>query len=199
MGFGTLRVINEDRVAPGQGFGTHPPSRHGDHQLRAGGRAGAQGQHGHGFRDPARRRAAHERGHRRVPQRVQSVGERSPCTSCRSGSSPNQYGIAPGYEQKNFTREEKKGRLRLIASPDGAEGSVKIHQDARVYAGVLEGDDAVTYALAAGSPGLCARGARVSAVERHRADRWRRGQDQRARRNCACRVGRARKCCCSIW
>jgi redox-sensitive bicupin YhaK (pirin superfamily) len=63
---------------------------------------------------------------------------------------PNQYGVAPGYEQKNFTREEKKGRLRLIASPDGAEGSVKIHQDARVYASVLEDGDAVTYALPPG-------------------------------------------------
>jgi redox-sensitive bicupin YhaK (pirin superfamily) len=63
---------------------------------------------------------------------------------------PSQYGIAPSYEQKNFPAELKKGRLRLIASPDNAEGSVKLHQDARVYAGVLEGDDAVTYALPAG-------------------------------------------------
>ena len=58
--------------------------------------------------------------------------------------------MQPSYEQKNFTREDKKGRLRLVASPDGADGSVKIHQDARVYASVLEGADAVTYALEPG-------------------------------------------------
>ncbi len=61
-----------------------------------------------------------------------------------------QSGVKPSYEQKNFTRAEKKGRLRLVASPDGAEGSVQIHQDAWVYASVLDGEDAVSYALPAG-------------------------------------------------
>jgi redox-sensitive bicupin YhaK (pirin superfamily) len=63
---------------------------------------------------------------------------------------PNRAGVAPGYEQKNFPAAEKKGRLRLIVSPDGADGSVQIHQDARVYAAVLDADDAATYSLPEG-------------------------------------------------
>jgi hypothetical protein len=61
---------------------------------------------------------------------------------------PNEYGIAPSYEQKSFSGDDKQGRLRLIASPDAAEGSLKIHQDARVYAAVLNDGDAVSYDLA---------------------------------------------------
>jgi redox-sensitive bicupin YhaK (pirin superfamily) len=63
---------------------------------------------------------------------------------------PNQFGVKPGYEQKNFPQAQKKGRLRLVASPDGANGSVKIHQEAWVYACVLDGDDAAAYALPSG-------------------------------------------------
>jgi redox-sensitive bicupin YhaK (pirin superfamily) len=62
---------------------------------------------------------------------------------------PNRFGVAPAYEQKTFSAADKKGRLRLIVSPDGAEGSVQIHQDARVYATILDGADAVSYALPA--------------------------------------------------
>ena len=53
---------------------------------------------------------------------------------------PDQRGIAPGYEEKNYPAAEKRGRLRLIASPDRAQGSVLIHQDARVYAGLFDGE-----------------------------------------------------------
>jgi redox-sensitive bicupin YhaK (pirin superfamily) len=63
---------------------------------------------------------------------------------------PNVRGIEPGYEQTRFEPAEKRGRLRLIASPDGAEGSVTIHQDARVYAGLFEGDESAELALAPG-------------------------------------------------
>ena len=62
-----------------------------------------------------------------------------PRISCRSGSSPTCAAFAPSYEQKTFADSEKRGRLRLVASPDGAEGSVLIHADARVYAGLLDG------------------------------------------------------------
>jgi redox-sensitive bicupin YhaK (pirin superfamily) len=63
---------------------------------------------------------------------------------------PNQLGIAPGYEQKHFEDAEKRGRLRLIASGDGAEGSVLIQQDARLYAGLLEGAESAELQIAAG-------------------------------------------------
>ncbi len=59
-------------------------------------------------------------------------------------------GIAPGYEEKRFEAADKRGRLRLVASPDGAEGSVTIHQDARVYAGLFDGDERATLAVAPG-------------------------------------------------
>ena len=57
---------------------------------------------------------------------------------------PNVEGIAPSYEEKRFTPQEKRGRLRLIASPDQSEGSVLIHQDARVYAGLLDGAESAS-------------------------------------------------------
>lgn len=63
---------------------------------------------------------------------------------------PDVTGIAPGYEQKHFDTASKRGRLRLIASRDAREGSVKIHQDADIYASVLEGADKVVHELAAG-------------------------------------------------
>jgi redox-sensitive bicupin YhaK (pirin superfamily) len=63
---------------------------------------------------------------------------------------PAKAGIAPGYEQQTFSDADKRGRLRLVASPDGAEGSVTIHQDARVYATVLGPGQKVTHALAPG-------------------------------------------------
>jgi hypothetical protein len=60
---------------------------------------------------------------------------------------PSVTGIAPSYEQKHFKPEEKRGRLRLIASPDGADGSVTIHQDALVYAGLFDGRENASYDL----------------------------------------------------
>jgi redox-sensitive bicupin YhaK (pirin superfamily) len=66
---------------------------------------------------------------------------------------PNVQGIAPSYEEKRFATEDKQGRLRLIASSDGREGSVTIHQDAALYAGILNGDDRVEHALAPGRRG----------------------------------------------
>jgi redox-sensitive bicupin YhaK (pirin superfamily) len=63
---------------------------------------------------------------------------------------PNVRGIAPGYEQKHFDAASKRGRLCLVASPDGAEGSVTIHQDARIYAALLEGAERARHSIAAG-------------------------------------------------
>ncbi|MDQ2640176.1 MAG: quercetin 2,3-dioxygenase [Pseudomonadota bacterium] len=63
---------------------------------------------------------------------------------------PERRGIAPGYEQKHFAPEEKRGRLRLIVSPDGAQDSVRIHQDARIHAGLFDGAEQATLALTPG-------------------------------------------------
>ena len=60
---------------------------------------------------------------------------------------PNESGIEPGYEQKRFPDEDKRGRLRLVASPEGAEGSVRIHADARLYVGLFDGAEQATMVL----------------------------------------------------
>jgi redox-sensitive bicupin YhaK (pirin superfamily) len=57
---------------------------------------------------------------------------------------PDRMGVQPGYEQKHFADEQKRGRLRLVVSGDGAEGSVRIHQDARMHAGLFDGDEAAS-------------------------------------------------------
>jgi redox-sensitive bicupin YhaK (pirin superfamily) len=62
---------------------------------------------------------------------------------------PDQRGVTPSYEQKHFAAEEKRGKLRLIASADGADGSVRIHQDAKVYAGLFDGAEQAEFAIGA--------------------------------------------------
>jgi redox-sensitive bicupin YhaK (pirin superfamily) len=149
MGFGSLRVINEDRVQPGQGFGTHP---HRDMEIISYVLDGA---------------LAHKDSTGTVgvirPGDVQRMSAGTGILHSEFNHSqqdlvhflqiwiePSVTGIAPSYEQKTFDHGEKRGRLRLVASPDGAEGSVKIHQDARMYSALLDGGDAATHALAPG-------------------------------------------------
>ena len=117
--------------AAGDGLRHARPSRHGDHQLCARRRARAQRQHGQRLGDRPGRRAADERRTRRAAQRVQSVEDRArafPADLDRAGALRHR----PGYEQTHVPAAAKRGRLRLIASPDGRDGSVTIHQDATV-------------------------------------------------------------------
>lgn len=151
MGFGNLRVINEDRIDPGTGFGTHghrdmeiisyvlsgelahrdtlgnvkgiPP---GDVQRMSAGRGVMHSEFNH-----AKDRTTH---------------------FLQIWIEPNVTGIEPSYEQKSFADAEKRGKLRLVASPDGAQGSVLIHADARLYAGLFDGAERATLALDAARP-----------------------------------------------
>ena len=149
MGFGHLRVINEDRIQPGTGFGTHG---HRDMEIISYVLEGA---------------LAHKdsmgNGSAIVPGDVQrmSAGKgvlHSEFNHAQDGVThflqiwiePNVTGIPPSYEQKHFDAASRQGKLRLVASPDGREGSVKIHQDAFLYAGLLDGADRVTHKLQPG-------------------------------------------------
>ena len=160
MGFGALRVINDDRIAASRGFGAHP---HRDMEIITYPLAGLlrhQDSMGHGstIRPGIVQRMSAGRGV------VHSEMNPSPDTEAhilQIWIEPDVRGIEPSYEQKRFGPDEKRGRLRLVASPDGAEGSVTIHQDARVYAGLFDGAERAEHALAHGRKGYVhlARGA----------------------------------------
>ena len=147
--FGPLRVINEDRVAPGMGFGTHGHRdmeiisyvlegelahkdsmgngsviRPGDVQRMSAGTGVRHSEYNH---------AAHDTTH-----------------FLQIWIVPAENGIDPSYEEKHFAAADKRGKLRLVASADGADGSVLVHQDIRLYAGLFDGDEAATLALAPG-------------------------------------------------
>jgi redox-sensitive bicupin YhaK (pirin superfamily) len=143
MGWGNLRVINEDRIAPGTGFGTHG---HRDMEIISYVISG---------------NLAHKDSMGNVkgipPGDVQRMSAGSGVQHSEFNHAPNDTthffqiwiepnvtGIAPSYEQKTFTAPEKQGSLRLVASSDAAQGSVKIHADARMYSGLLDGAEQAT-------------------------------------------------------
>ena len=140
MGFGPLRVINEDRVEPGRGFGTHG---HRDMEIISyvlEGELAHRDSLGSGsvIRPGDVQRMSAGRGVRHSEFNNSATDQ---AHFLQIWIQPNVLGIAPEYEEKHFEPEEKRGRLRLIASPDGANGSVRIHQDARVYAGLFDGTE----------------------------------------------------------
>ena len=149
MGFRALRVINEDRVQPAQGFGTHG---HRDMEILSyvleGGLAHKDSTGGGGVIKPGDvQRMSAGTG---VMHSEYNASRTEPVHFLQIWLLPGRRGIAPGYEQKNFPAEQRQGQLRLIASPDAADGSVTIHQDARVYSTLLGKGQTVTHALAPG-------------------------------------------------
>jgi quercetin 2,3-dioxygenase len=139
MGFGNLRVINEDRIAPGTGFGTHG---HRDMEIVSyvlDGALGHKDSIGNGAvivpgevqRMSAGRGIAHSEFNHAAGQATHFL---------QIWLLPNERGIEPGYEQKAFADADKRGTLLLVASPDGREGSVRLHADASLFAGLFNGD-----------------------------------------------------------
>ena len=147
--FGPLRVINEDRVQPGMGFGTHG---HRDMEIISyvlSGELAHQDSMGNGSTirpgDVQRMSAGNGVRHSEF-----NPSQSEPVHFLQIWIQPNERDIEPSYEEKAFSVEEKRGRLRLIASPDRTQGSVLIHQDARVYAGLFDGTESATLNVAAG-------------------------------------------------
>ena len=149
MGWGNLRVINDDLIAPGTGFGKH----------------------GHRDMEIVSYVLAVELAHQDSMGNIEAIppgdvqrmsagsgvmhsefnaSERDPVHFLQIWIEPSARGVPPGYEQKHFAAEDRRGKLKLIASPDGGEGSVTIHQDARVYAGLFDGAEAQRFELPAG-------------------------------------------------
>jgi quercetin 2,3-dioxygenase len=151
MGFGPLRVINEDRIAPGMGFGTHS---HHDMEILTyvlEGELSHKDSIDHGAAAAVIRPGDVQRMSAGTGVRHSEFNQSAQTTHLlQIWIEPNVRGIVPSYEEKRFGAKEKRGRLRLVASPDGAKGSVKIHQDARLYIGSFTGDERAALPLEKG-------------------------------------------------
>jgi len=151
MGFGPLRVINEDRIREGTGFGAHG---HRDMEIITYVLEGAIA-----HKDSIGTGSTIEAGD--VQRMSAGTGVRHSEYNAHAGEThflqiwiePRSTGIEPSYEQKHFPPQEKRGRLRLIASPDGRDGSVRMNQDALLYAGLFDGAERAELALGRGRKG----------------------------------------------
>jgi quercetin 2,3-dioxygenase len=157
MGLGPLRVINEDRVAPGGGFPTHP---HRDMEIISyvveGGLAHRDSTGASSVIRPGDvQRMSAGTG---VRHSEYNASETKPVHFLQIWIMPERQGLKPSYEQKTFSAEEKRGKLRLVGSRYGREGSVVIHQDVDLYATLLEPGEGVSHRMAA------SRGAWVQVV-----------------------------------
>ncbi|MES2106050.1 MAG: pirin family protein [Pseudomonadota bacterium] len=152
MGFGPLRVINEDWIDPGMGFGTHG---HRDMEIITyvlEGEIAHKDSMGNGsvIRPGDVQRMSAGTG---VMHSEFNASQTNSAHLLQIWIMPDRNGIPPGYEEKNFSREDKLGRLRLVASPDAEDGAVKIHQDARLYVGLFDGEQQAGLKLAPGRLG----------------------------------------------
>jgi quercetin 2,3-dioxygenase len=149
MGFRALRVINEDWIKPGMGFPTHP---HRDMEIVT-----------YVLEGTLEHRDSMGNGSVIRPGEVQRMSAGTGITHSEYNGSrteplhllqiwilPSKNGVTPGYQQQAFSEEEERGVLRLVASPDGREGSVTIHQDVNLYAALLEADEELVYSIPAG-------------------------------------------------
>jgi redox-sensitive bicupin YhaK (pirin superfamily) len=149
MGFRSLRVMNEDRVSPGEGFGTHP---HRDMEIVSYVLEGA-----------LEHRDSIGNGEVLSPGEFQRITAGTGITHSEFNSSakellhfyqiwlfPEKKGLPPSYEQKGFPVEERLNRLRLVAAPGGTDGALTIHQDARIFLSQLESGQSLEHAIAAG-------------------------------------------------
>lgn len=149
MGFADLRVINEDKVTPGQGFSTHG---HRDMEIISYVLDGAL-EHkdsigtGSIIRPGDVQRMSAGTG---IMHSEYNASKTEPVHFLQIWILPEQKGTTPGYEQKTFTDDEKRGQLRLVGSRDGRDGSITIHQDVNLYATLLKEGEAVNHALAEG-------------------------------------------------
>lgn len=140
MGFGNLRVINEDHIAPGRGFGTHG---HKDMEIVTyvvSGNLAHKDSMGNvkGIPPGDVQRMSAGTG---VEHSEFNHAEGQTTHLLQIWIEPNVRGIAPGYEQKTFSEADKRGKLRLVASNGGTDGSITIHADARIYAALLDGQE----------------------------------------------------------
>src|SRR5262245_29061526 len=149
MGFYTLRVINEDYVTPGAGFGTHS---HSDMEILSyvieGSLAHRDSSGGDGvIRAGEWQRMSAGTG---ISHSEFNASKTEPVHFLQIWILPESNGLTPGYEQKEFPATSKQGKLRLVASRDGSEGSLKIHQDVKTYNGLLAAGESVSLKLAQG-------------------------------------------------
>ena len=149
MGFRDLRVINEDTVAPGRGFGAH---QHDNMEIISivleGALAHRDSTGGEGVlrRGEVQRMSAGTG----VVHSEFNGSEREPVHFFQIWIIPERDGIEPGYEQKLFPEEERRGKLRLLVAPGGVDGALNIHQDARLYSAILDDGQRVEHQLASG-------------------------------------------------
>jgi redox-sensitive bicupin YhaK (pirin superfamily) len=149
VGFSDLLVINDDRVSPGRGFDTHG---HRDMEIFS-----------YVLEGGLQHRDSMGTGSVIRPGDVQMMSAGSGVMHSEFNASreeqvhflqiwivPDRKGVVPRYQQRHFTADEKRGRLRLIISPDGADDSLSVYQDARVYAGLFDGDERQALPIAAG-------------------------------------------------
>jgi redox-sensitive bicupin YhaK (pirin superfamily) len=149
MGYGPLRVINEDRVKPGQGFETHG---HRDMEIISYVVDGALAHRdstgtGSVIRPGDVQRMSAGTG---IQHSEFNASEQEPVHFLQIWILPGQHGIPPGYEERHFTEDEKCGQWRLIASADGRAGSVTVHQDVNLYAAIIETGKALSREISAG-------------------------------------------------